>query len=329
MWHHKTMNDKLKSIVDQILGTSIKRNQEFLYFCPRPNCNHHKPKLSINFEKNVFKCWICGWSGRNIVRLIKKYGSRLQLEYAQKYINKIHFEFLKTTDFPERKEVDIPEPFISLTEPFSRLPSIAKSGVSYLVERGLTASQIALWKPVMTLDRDHYLYGRIIFPSFDMRGKINYYTARSINDKSQLKYINAPGTKNFIFNEAFVDWRKPVYIVEGIFDAIKIQDNVVPIMGTFMNETHRLFHKILATDSEVVITLDNDAKGKAVKIANMFLRKDISTKMVKFPENSYEDLGQIPMNDVKRFLSKHTHVCDVQSGQIEEIYERLKRVKYK
>ena len=42
------MEEKLR-IVHQILGSSRKSRDEYLFHCPY--CNHHKKKLSINFGK--------------------------------------------------------------------------------------------------------------------------------------------------------------------------------------------------------------------------------------------------------------------------------------
>ena len=39
-------------ILANILGTYYVSNDEYLFFCP--SCNHHKRKLSVNVNKNVF-----------------------------------------------------------------------------------------------------------------------------------------------------------------------------------------------------------------------------------------------------------------------------------
>ena len=61
-------SEKLK-IVKKSLGNYYESNDELLFFCPK--CNHHKRKLSINLDKNVFKCWICDYRGNSIAPLIK------------------------------------------------------------------------------------------------------------------------------------------------------------------------------------------------------------------------------------------------------------------
>ena len=57
------------SIVKQSLGSYYESNDEMLLFCPK--CNHHKRKLSVNINKNVFKCWICDFKGNDLYPIIK------------------------------------------------------------------------------------------------------------------------------------------------------------------------------------------------------------------------------------------------------------------
>ena len=57
---------------------------------------------------------------------------------------------------------------------------------------------------------------------------------------------NSPKT-NFIFNEHFVDWNKPLFLVEGVFDAIMLRRNAVPILGkrgwAALGERYREVHE--------------------------------------------------------------------------------------
>ena len=74
------LEDK-KRIVTNILGSYHQKGEEFLYHCPY--CNHHKKKMSINFSKNMAKCWICDTRHKNIYRIVRKFGNYQQ---RQKYL---------------------------------------------------------------------------------------------------------------------------------------------------------------------------------------------------------------------------------------------------
>ena len=66
-----------KRILNEVLGYFKESGQELLFKCP--SCNHHKRKLSVNLDKNAFKCWICDYRGRNLRRLVRRHGSYVQL----------------------------------------------------------------------------------------------------------------------------------------------------------------------------------------------------------------------------------------------------------
>ena len=38
-----------------------------------------------------------------------------------------------------------------------------------------------------------------------------------------------------VFNESIIDWEKPIYVVEGAFDSIFL-DNAIPMLGKFMSQ---------------------------------------------------------------------------------------------
>ena len=87
------MQKKFK-IVSAILGDSYRSNDEHLFACPY--CKHHKKKLSINIEKNVYKCWICETLGRDLRRLVRRFGDFKQLQEWDKLTNRINI-----TDFDD------------------------------------------------------------------------------------------------------------------------------------------------------------------------------------------------------------------------------------
>ena len=69
------MEEKLRIIRD-ILGAYRQSSNEFLFQCPF--CGHHKKKMSVNFGINAFKCWVCDTRGKNIYRLVRKFGTYQQ-----------------------------------------------------------------------------------------------------------------------------------------------------------------------------------------------------------------------------------------------------------
>ena len=104
--------EKLR-ILREVLGHGRKSNDERLFNCPY--CEHHKPKLSVNIEKNVYKCWVCDSRGSNIYHLVRRFGSYkhrqawLQFEEETDYTS---FEDLFGTKEEEEQAIDLPKEYI-------------------------------------------------------------------------------------------------------------------------------------------------------------------------------------------------------------------------
>ena len=60
------------------LETTQTKGHELLYTCPV--CGHHKRKFSVNLDKNVYKCWVCDYRGVILERLVRRFGTFVQLQ---------------------------------------------------------------------------------------------------------------------------------------------------------------------------------------------------------------------------------------------------------
>lgn len=273
--------EKIK-IVNDVLGYPRKQSSEHLYTCPY--CNHHKKKFSVNFDMNVYKCWVCDTRGRNIRRVIRRFGSFTQLKQWDKISGNIDHSRLEFDLFGDKEEeapqrLDLPKEFKTLTGKHSIVDKIP---LSYLQKRGIEPSHLLKYKIGYCSEGEYE--GRIIIPSFDMDGYVNYFIARSFSDH-WMRYKNPNASKNIIFNELNIDWDSDVILVEGVFDAI-FAGNAVALLGSTLREESRLFQHIIKNDSSVFIALDPDAEQKAMKIARTLLKYDIEVWKVDIPEGS-------------------------------------------
>ena len=70
------VNELLVNLVDTVIGNGKRTSRgNKAYHCPF--CNHHKPKLEINFTENKkghnpWHCWVCGKKGKTIRGLFKQ-----------------------------------------------------------------------------------------------------------------------------------------------------------------------------------------------------------------------------------------------------------------
>ena len=161
---------------------------------------------------------------------------------------------------------------------------------------------------------------RVIVPSFDSEGNLNYYIARAIDDMGP-KYKNADAKKNeIIFNEIDIDWSKPIILVEGIFDAIKAPENAVPVLGSYLSRNSLLYNRIVANQCEVYLSLDPDMKDKAHKIADLLKRAGCEVYISFAPRES--DLGDMSKAEVRKLLMKSEPY-----SKETDLYYRISKIK--
>ncbi len=282
-------------IVTKVLGRSYQSGTEHLFFCPF--CKHHKRKLSVNIERDVYKCWICDARGRTVRRLVRRFGDFGLLQQWDAISGKVNLdEFENLFGEPEPEiiqTVDMPEGFKSLTGKNRSLAS--KPAKAYLRSRGITDRDILRWKIGYT-EVGPYA-GRVIIPSYNMSGDLNYFVARSYSEASFRKYMNPPASRDICFNELFIDWDSDLVIVEGVFDAI-VAGNAVPILGSSLRKDSALIRRIVENDTPVYIALDADAKKKAAKIIKTMLKFDI--ELYKIDVEDCEDVGSLTKEEFNK-----------------------------
>ena len=207
---------------------------------------------------------------------------------------------------PEEKlpPVELPSEYICLAK--KDLPPAANEAISYLWSRGIGQKDILYHKIGFCLTGKYKK--RIIIPSFDDEGNCNYFTARSYTG-DWLSYKNPPTSKNIIFNDLLIDWNKPVTLVEGPFDAIKMK-NSIPILGSTLKETTKLFKKIVEKQTKVYIGLDDDALNKSVKIISLFLEYGLD--VYKLDTSEIEDIGSITKTEAED-LKQEASQIDLES----------------
>ena len=290
------MEEKLRIIKD-ILGGYRQSSNEFLFQCPF--CGHHKKKMSVNFAINAYKCWVCDTRGKNIYRLVRKFGSYQQKQKWLELEGRLDLSefdkmFMEMNDEEIEQVTDLPPEFVSLCN--KHLPKSSRKALDYLFNRGVTKQDILMWK-IGYCPEGRY-GGRIIVPSFNNSGNLNYFIARSYVGH-RMKYLNPPISKNVVFNELFVDWDESIILVEGLFDAIVAGQNAIPILGSTLREESKLFQGIVLNDSPVYLALDEDAKKKQDYIVKLFHKYDVSVKTID--TSNIDDVGSMSKS---QFMSR-------------------------
>jgi DNA primase len=277
-----TMN--LISLLSQILGDYKEMGKGEHYFhCPF--CHHHHKKFAVNIIKNKWKCWICGARGNNLIGLFKKLDvSPTQIKELKKYLSDDDIKIYREN----------PEEVVSLQLPYEYKPLWKpvntyeyKHAVNYLKKRGISGYDIIRYR-MGYCETGHY-GGRIIVPSYDITGKLNYFIARSYHDTT-MKYKNPPVSKNVVVFEEQINWNEAIILVEGVFDAISVRRNAIPMLGKFLPK--KLEVKLLENQvKNVYILLDDDARTEALQLEQKLKAHGINVSQVSVSGGDAAELG--------------------------------------
>jgi len=296
-------SEKKIKILKDILGRFYVVGGERLFKCPA--CNHHKQKLSVNLEKDSFKCWICDYKAPSIYRLVRRFGNYEQKRLWEELSGRLDHS-TNRGDLAEiirslgaKKEVE-PEEVLELPREFKTLtskenPLTSFKAVRYLKSRGLTKNDIIKWK-IGYCGAGEY-EGRIIVPSFNSDGNLNYFIARKYTDSYGPNYANPSTSKDLVFNELCLNWKDDLILVEEVFDAI-VAENAIPLLGSTVREDSKLFLKIASNNTPLYVALDPDAESKAIKLIEKLLKYDL--EVYKVDVSGYNDVGSMPREIFKQ-----------------------------
>ena len=166
----------------------------------------------------------------------------------------------------------------------------------YLNKRGITWGDIIKYQIGFCKSGDYK--GRIIIPSYDEDNKLNFFSARSYYEDSYLKYKNPKSedgwSKDIIGFGNMINWGMPIVLVEGVFDAISIRRNAIPLFGkTVMEKLHDAI--IINRPPRIYVSLDEDAKKNIAVIVETYIKEGIETYVVNLGAKDPADVGFMEM----------------------------------
>jgi DNA primase len=277
-------NEALVELLEDVLGDHglhYPNRGQISFNCPVCDDDRNKHNLEVNYIDNVYKCWSCGDSEGThgpLGRIFDKYGNKKH----KKLYNVLKPETVVKRERP-KKTLKLPESF-TLFKDSSPVYPVRRQAMNYLKSRGITDEMIERYGIGFCDKGDHS--GRIVVPSYNKNGDLNYYIARSWNPMSRAKYKNPEAEKDkIIFWENLIDWNKDIFLVEGAFDGLFLE-NSIPMLGKHMSEL--LFETLyMKAKGNITICLDSDAWENAVKLYHELNGGEMwgRIKLIKLPDD--------------------------------------------
>lgn len=279
---------QVKHIIDEHLGSSQQHRTsgEVTYYCPF--CHHPKRKLCVNLNTQKWHCWVCSNKGQTIGSLLTK--TNAPTESFQK-IKEIYGESKYKELNSHRELVGLPEHYKPLW--INQNTPDYKNALHYALNvRKLTPLDILRYQ-VGYCEEGLYA-GMIIIPSFNEANLINFYVGRSYYQNAAIKHKNPPVNKDIIGFENQINWKEPIVIVEGAFDAISTKRNAIPLFGKKIMSNLR--SRILTERvPKIYLALDLDAFKDAIKEVEYFLNNDIEVYLLQLSGKDPNEIGYTEM----------------------------------
>jgi DNA primase len=282
------VNQLLVTLVNSVLGSgkATARNN-YAYHCPF--CHHYKPKMEVNLTenregKNPWHCWACDVRGTTIYSLFKQLKADVSKFTELKSLVKTSKSIKETQII---SSVSLPDEYISLYN-VNNGDIMARHALAYLKRRHISKYDILKYN--IGYCKDGLYKNMIIIPTYDIDGRLNYFTARSFEKEPYVKYRNPSVSRDIIPNEHLINWNIPIVICEGLFDAIAIKRNAIPLLGK--NIQSSLMKKIVTSVvDKIYIALDRDAIKQALKFCEQLMAEGKEVYLVDLQDKDPSEMG--------------------------------------
>jgi DNA primase len=281
---------KLLSLLEELLGSykEYPKQHEVAFFCPA--CNHRKRKLQINLITGKYHCWTCettnDMAGNSLYSLFKKVSATVEQYAKLSEILGNRRPITFDTKSQRQKTLFLPDEYISLIE--ENNSPYYRQAMFYLKKRGVTIDDIRRYN-IGYAEYGEYK-NRVIVPSYGETGRLNFFIARSFVEDEYMRYKMPSWDKNIIGFELFVNWNYPIIIVEGVFDALAIKRNAIPVFGKTIPDSLKL--KIVNRNvRDIYLALDADAMQNSVKYAKKFINDGRNVYIVDLTDKDPSKLG--------------------------------------
>jgi DNA primase len=293
--------------------------------------NERTPSFIVNPEKGIFRCFGCNVTG-DVFKFVMLADNISWIESVKKLAKRVNITIQETKQNSLKSSqklllLDILENSTIFYHRCLMENTSSKKAMDYLVKRGITRDtmikfkigfcpkgqliQVAVKKGIAVEDLIkagivtktdkgnffEYMSERIVFPIFDVQGRIVAFGGRTLTDR-QPKYINTPET--VIYSKSsnlyglfqtlpHLRRDRKVIVLEGYIDVIVSQQfgvgGAVATLGTAFTQRHA---KLVSRYADSVILLfdsDNAGRTAASRALEVLTQEGIETKVSSLPEN--------------------------------------------
>ena len=354
-----------KTDIVDIIGERIPlvaRGKNFFGVCPFHDDSN--PSMCVSREKQIYTCFSCHATG-NVFTFLMNYEHmefREVLHYLGEKVG------VNTSSVQIKKKSTKFDKFYDAygfsTKYFQNNLSsgIGRDARNYLSSRGINDEIIKEFEIGLSLESrddltklltnkgyelselnriglssdDHDIYNdRIMFPLYDVSGKVVGFSGRIYKDNGQNKYLNTKETDIFKKGEMLYHYhiareecrlKKSVIIMEGFMDVIRASTigikNTVALMGTAL--TKEQINLIKRLSNNIILCLDGDGPGvkAATSIGEELLKGGVEVKIVILPDNDDPDTF-ILKHGKDRFIGMIENALNFSDFKINKLKENV------
>ncbi len=308
----------------------VAKGKSFFGVCPFHD--DHSPSMSVSKEKQIYRCFSCG-AGGNVFKFVMDYENINFLEAVKMLADKAGIPIqIETGRTPVQKKYQAYYEIYDLAFKFYQNninTTMGKEARTYLDKRGIDSNIIKEFGIGLSLKNTEMLtklltkkeypsklliktglinenekglhdvyYNRIMFPLWDLEGKVIGFSGRIYQNNDTAKYVNTKETEIFKKGELLYHYHVAknearrvgqVIVMEGFMDVIRAFSigltNVVATMGTAVTKEQALLLKRMA--KEVILCFDGDEAGAkaTMSCSNELLQIGVTPKIIRLEEN--------------------------------------------
>jgi len=283
-------NLKLLQLLESVLGKGKPTSGGNISFFS-PFTSHYKPKLEIRLTPDAsgnytWHCWISDKKGKSITTLFKQLNlPKERHEQLNRIIESTKYR-VPIKESKVNETIQLPAEYAPMW--IKKNTPDYRNAMHYLLNRGVTVFDILKYR-IGYCESGEYS-GKIIIPSYDKDGQLNYFVSRAYYKADKFKHKNPKISKDIIGFEMFINWSQPIILCEGSFDAIAVKRNAIPLFGKIIQPA--LQKKIIEERvRNIYICLDADALKNALAIAEKFMAEGLNVYFVELQSEDASELG--------------------------------------